>query len=134
MAGGLGPRVHLATTATGLCQSEETVAVKQRPALGNGVIGGTGRISPPDASVIVTSSSIYVPGNNRGLVLRIVGVLTGLDYIGGIFLNDRFGNAPGSLSKCLPARIPTAAAMRGGALSTGSWLFRMRSSSTCITG
>jgi predicted AlkP superfamily pyrophosphatase or phosphodiesterase len=76
---------------------QQTAAVRQRPSLGNGAIGGTGRIKPPDASVIVTSGSVYVLDTNRDLVPRIVSALSGLDYVGGIFVHDRFGGVPGSL-------------------------------------
>ena len=76
---------------------QQTASVRQRPSAGNGVIGGRGRINTPDALVIVTSSSIYVPDNNRDLVLKIVQFLAGQDYIGGLFVNERFGNVPGSL-------------------------------------
>jgi hypothetical protein len=76
---------------------QQTAAVRQRPSLGNGALGGTGRIKPTDASVIVTSGSIYLPDSNRDLVPRIVSVLGGLDYVGGIFVHDRFGEVPGSL-------------------------------------
>jgi len=72
--------------------------VRQRPVNGNGAIGGTGRISPPDALVIVTSSSIYVPSNDKALVSRVVRALAQLDYMGAIFVNDRFGAMPGALS------------------------------------
>jgi hypothetical protein len=76
---------------------QQTAAVRQRPALGNGAIGGTGRITPNDALVIVTSSSIYVPDGNRDRVQQIVRFLAEQDYIGGIFVNGRFGNLLGTL-------------------------------------
>ena len=77
---------------------QQIAGVRQRPATGNGAIGGTGRITPPDALVLVTSSSIYIPDNNRDLVLRIVRFLAEQDYVGGIFVNARFGDVPGTLS------------------------------------
>lgn len=76
---------------------QQTAAARQRPSFGNGAIGGTGRIQPSDASVIVAGSSIYVPDRNRDLALRIVSALNGLDYVGGVFVHDRFGDVPGSL-------------------------------------
>ena len=61
-------------------------------------IGRTGRIArPTDASVIIAQSSIYVPGNDRGLVQRIVRFLAMQDYVGGMFVHDRFGQMPGAL-------------------------------------
>ena len=76
---------------------QQTAAVSQRPSLGNAAIGGTGRITPPDASVVVTSGSIYVLDRRRDLVLSVVRALGGLDYVGGIFVDDQFGDMPGSL-------------------------------------
>jgi hypothetical protein len=92
----------------------QTANVRQRPALGNGAIGGTGRIKPPDASLIVTSSSIYVPDGNRDMVVGIVRALAAQDYIGGIFVNDRFGAIAGSLPMSAiemigAAKLPTPA-------------------------
>ncbi len=72
--------------------------VRQRPSTGAALIGGTGRIArPTDASVVVAQTSIYVPGNDRGLVERIVRFLATQDYVGGIFVHDRFGQMPGAL-------------------------------------
>jgi len=74
-----------------------TAKVLQRPASGNGLIGGTGRLDPLDALAIITSNSIYVPYNSRDRVIQIVAALAQLDYVGSIFVNDRFGEVPGSL-------------------------------------
>ena len=62
-------------------------------------IGGTGRISrPTDARVVIAQEGVYVPGNDRDLVQRIVLFLADQDYVGGIFVHDRFGQMPGALS------------------------------------
>jgi hypothetical protein len=75
-----------------------TALVQQRPASANGLIGGTGRIGrPTDAEVVVASHLIYVPGYDRRMVQRIVRALAAQDYIGGIFVNDRFGQIAGTL-------------------------------------
>jgi arylsulfatase A-like enzyme len=72
--------------------------VRQRPTGGAALIGGSGRISlPVDAKVIIAQTSIYVPGNDRALVHRIVRFLAGQDYVGGLFVNDRFGTVAGAL-------------------------------------
>ena len=72
--------------------------VRQRPSTGTALVGGTGRIArPTDASVIIAQTSIYVPGNDRGLVQRIVRFLAMQDYVGGMFVHDRFGQMPGAL-------------------------------------
>jgi hypothetical protein len=75
-----------------------TSDVRQRLSTGAALIGGAGRIShPTDASVVIAQTSVYVPGNNRRLVQRIVPFLAAQDYVGGIFVNDRFGQMPGAL-------------------------------------
>ena len=62
------------------------------------LIGGTGRVGLPiDARVIVAQTSIYVPGNDRGLVRRIARFLATQDYVGGLFVNDRLGQVGGAL-------------------------------------
>jgi predicted AlkP superfamily pyrophosphatase or phosphodiesterase len=77
---------------------QQAPQVRQRPASANGLLGGTGRIGrPTDAKVIVASHLIYVPDNDRPLVQRIVRILATQDYIGGIFVNDRFGQIAGTL-------------------------------------
>jgi hypothetical protein len=93
---------------------QQTASVRQRPALGNGAIGGTGRIKPSDAVAIVTSGAVYVPGNNRDVVVKIVRFLTGQDYVGGMFVDGRFGDIPGTLpltalNMAGAARIPSPA-------------------------
>lgn len=87
----------------------EGSTVQQHPATrtglvgsGDGLIGGTGRIlDQTDAEVVVAgnggSDLLYVPSNNRELVERIVAFLAQQDYVGGLFVNDRFGKMPGAL-------------------------------------
>jgi arylsulfatase A-like enzyme len=75
-----------------------TAGTRQRPSTSAALIGGTGRISrPTDARVVVAQSSIYVPDSNRAMVERIVRFLGRQDYVGGIFVHDRFGPMPGAL-------------------------------------
>jgi hypothetical protein len=75
-----------------------TSMVRPLPSSSGGLIGGTGKATPPyDARVIVTSQSIYVPDNSAELVARIVRLLSEQDYIGGIFVADRIGRFPGAL-------------------------------------
>ena len=77
---------------------QATAAVRLRPTGAAAIIGGTGRIaSPTDANVVVAQTSIYVPGNDRGLVHRIARFLATQDYVGGLFVNDRLGQVPGAL-------------------------------------
>src|SRR6185503_12237847 len=73
--------------------------VRQRLMTGAALIGGTGRVSrPTDARVVIAQTSVYVPGNDRELVQRIVRFLGDQDYVGGLFVHDRFGQMPGALS------------------------------------
>src|SRR5688572_29255652 len=75
-----------------------TTEVRQRPTGGAALIGGTGRVGLPiDARVVVAQASIYVPGSDRSLTNRIVRFLATQDYVGGLFVNDRLGQPPGTL-------------------------------------
>jgi arylsulfatase A-like enzyme len=78
--------------------SQQTPLVRQRPSEATALLGGTGKIdTPTDAKVVIAQTSIHVPDNDKGLVERIVRFLTTQDYVGGIFVNDRFGRLPGAL-------------------------------------
>jgi arylsulfatase A-like enzyme len=77
---------------------QQTALTRQRPTSSDGLLGGTGRIGrPTDAKVVIASNLIYVPGYDRGLVEQIVRALHAQDYVGGIFVNDRFGRIAGTL-------------------------------------
>jgi arylsulfatase A-like enzyme len=78
--------------------AQETDGVRQRPAGTNGLIGGKGQIEGAGAAdIVVAGGSIYVPSTDRDLVHRIVRFLVTQDYIGGIFMHDRFGEIAGAL-------------------------------------
>jgi arylsulfatase A-like enzyme len=86
-----------------------TAAVQQHPTSDMALIGGMGRISrPTDASVVIAQTSIHVPANDRALIRRIVRFLATQDYIGGIFVNDRFGEMVGALPMSALGLIGTA--------------------------
>lgn len=84
---------------------QQTATVRQRPASGNGVIGGTGLIpqvgQSTDAKVLVAANGgsdlIYVPDHNAQTVQTIVAFLRKQNYVGGIFVDDSFGPIPGAL-------------------------------------
>jgi arylsulfatase A-like enzyme len=81
---------------------QPTAAVRLRPASGNGLLGGSGRIGDPtDAKVVVVanggSNLIYVTDHDPALVRRIVAVLAQQDYTGGLFVDDAYGRVPGAL-------------------------------------
>jgi arylsulfatase A-like enzyme len=74
----------------------------EHPANGNGVIS----FVPPkpdasDARVIVAANGgsdlVYVPDGNAETVRRLVDVLTTFDYIGGLFVDDKYGAIAGTL-------------------------------------
>ena len=76
--------------------------VTQHPGLGNGIIGGTGAaLDQTDAKVIVAANGgsdlIYLPHGDRQLARRIAALLTGLDYVGALFVDEQFGAIPGAL-------------------------------------
>jgi arylsulfatase A-like enzyme len=82
--------------------SPQSLNTRQHPAIGSGLIGGTGRISQEtDAEVIVAANGgsdlIYLPTHNRDTLVRIVAFLAQQDYVGGFFVDDRYGRVPGAL-------------------------------------
>jgi arylsulfatase A-like enzyme len=81
---------------------QQAATVRQRPAAGNGVIGASGQIlDNTDAKVIVAANGgsdlIYVPDHSYERVRQIVRFLSTQDYVGGIFVDDSYGQIPGSL-------------------------------------
>ncbi len=76
--------------------------VFERPAGGNGLLGDdVKKEDGSDATAIVAANGgsdlIYVPGNNAATVERITKLLTTFDYVGGIFVDDRYGPLAGTL-------------------------------------
>jgi arylsulfatase A-like enzyme len=74
----------------------------EHPQFGNGLIGDeVGKADGSDAKAIVASNGgsdlIYVPDGNAETVRRIVSLLLGFDYVGGIFVEDKYGEIPGTL-------------------------------------
>jgi arylsulfatase A-like enzyme len=75
----------------------------QRPRNGNGVIGGTGKVTngKTDGQVIVAANGgsdlIYLPTNDKALAQQVVNFLSQKDYISGIFLDDSYGSIAGTL-------------------------------------
>jgi hypothetical protein len=81
---------------------QQSSTVRQHPAAGNGLIGGTGRIAEDtDAKVVVAANGgsdlIYLPRHELDTARKIVEFLAQQDYVGGIFVNDEYGRLPGSL-------------------------------------
>ena len=81
---------------------EKMPTVSQRPANGNGLIGGSGRIAKQtDAKVVVSANGgsdlIYLPTHDPVTMEKIVAFLARQDYVGGIFADDDYGKFPGAL-------------------------------------
>lgn len=75
---------------------------RQRPANGSALIGGSGAIlNKTDARVIVAANGgadlVYVPSQDPVLVRKLVDWLGGQDYVGGVFVDSKFGALPGAL-------------------------------------
>jgi arylsulfatase A-like enzyme len=74
----------------------------ERPAAGNGFIGNTVKKEDgSDAIAIVAANGgsdlVYAPDGNQATVQRIVTALTSLDYVGGIFVDEKYGALAGTL-------------------------------------
>jgi len=77
------------------------------PLAGSGLIGGSGRAtdgSDPDGSdadVVVAANGgsdlIYLPHGDAALARRLLAYLAGLDYVGALFADQRYGALPGAL-------------------------------------
>ena len=73
------------------------VADNAHPKAGNGVLGKDP--TKPDVVVATNGGSdlIYIPSKERKLADRVVKALLEQDYVSGIFVDDEFGNFPGTL-------------------------------------
>ncbi|MFL6791039.1 MAG: alkaline phosphatase family protein [Bradyrhizobium sp.] len=73
------------------------VADNAHPKAGNGVLGQDP--SKPDLVVATNGGSdlIYIPSKERKLADRTIKALLQQDYVSGIFVDDEFGNFPGTL-------------------------------------
>jgi len=84
---------------------QQTTTIRQRPASGDGLIGGTGKIpkvgEATDAKIIVAANGgsdlIYVPDHDWRTLHAIVRFLLTQKYAGGLFVDDSFGPIPGTL-------------------------------------
>jgi type I phosphodiesterase/nucleotide pyrophosphatase len=75
--------------------------VTSHPVEGNGIIGGSGAVTDNDGKVIVAANGgsdlIYLPRGDVSLARRVAASLIELDYVGALFVDDRFGPIPGAL-------------------------------------
>jgi hypothetical protein len=71
-------------------------ALSRVTGLGNGALG-----DPVRPSVVVAANGgsdlIYLPNGDAALARRVVTALAAQDYTSGLFVNDRFGDIPGTL-------------------------------------
>ncbi|MGD0446522.1 MAG: alkaline phosphatase family protein [Edaphobacter sp.] len=79
----------------------------QHPSTGSALLGQTiEHIDGSDAKIIVAANGgsdlLYVPDKNVDVVRRTIDILTQLDYVGGIFVDDAFCPAPNNCPGTLP--------------------------------
>jgi arylsulfatase A-like enzyme len=88
-----------ATNPTSFARVDATQG--QRPASGNGLIGGTGQVTPFDARIIVAANGgsdlIYLTTPDPSLLQQVVASMLGKDYVSGLFVDDIYGQVPGTL-------------------------------------
>jgi hypothetical protein len=74
---------------------------EQRPASGDGLIGGTGALAPVDARIVVAANGgsdlLYLPTKDSRLLEKIVEFLTTQDYVSGLFTDPDYGPVKGAL-------------------------------------
>lgn len=79
------------------------IGAAQRPASGNGVIGGSGDLARvgSEARLIVAANGgsdlVYVPDHDPRTVTRVLRYLLRQPYVGGLFVHSRYGRVPGAL-------------------------------------
>jgi len=78
----------------------------QHPSTGSAFLGETvTALNGSDARVIVAANGgsdlLYVPSGDIGLVHNLVDVLTRLDYVGGVFVDDAFCSTPANCAGAL---------------------------------
>ena len=74
----------------------------EHPVSGNGLMGSNVfKADGSDATAIVAANGgsdlIYVPDGRAETVTRIAELLLGYDYVGGVFVDDKYGRIPGTL-------------------------------------
>ena len=79
----------------------------QHPLTGSGLIGqAIHHLDGSDARLIVAANGgsdlVYVPSKDPAIVHQALDVLTGLDYVGGLFVDDAYCPAPSACPGALP--------------------------------
>jgi arylsulfatase A-like enzyme len=75
---------------------------EQRPAAGDGLIGGTGALAPADAKIVVAANGgsdlVYLPTKDPQLLEKMVEFLATQDYVSGLFTDPDYGPNKGALT------------------------------------
>ena len=79
----------------------------QHPSTGSALLGETVKhVDGSDATLIVAANGgsdlVYVPSRSIEIVRKTIGILTRLDYVGGVFVDDRYCAAPADCPGALP--------------------------------
>jgi arylsulfatase A-like enzyme len=73
------------------------VADNAHPRAGNGLLGN----DPAKPEIVIATNGgsdlVYIPGKDRKLADRVIKALLEQDYVSGLFVDDEFGNFPGTL-------------------------------------
>jgi Type I phosphodiesterase / nucleotide pyrophosphatase len=93
---------RVAQDASGSPVYQRVALQREHPRLGHGLIGGSGHaLEPTDADVVVAANGgsdlIYLPHGDGAQLRRLVALLARLDYVGALFVDDRYGSQPGAL-------------------------------------
>jgi hypothetical protein len=112
----LGIREHLrvfdpavrATTGSSAYQEVVTGGERsQHPSTGSALLGETVKhVDGSDATLIVAANGgsdlVYVPNGSADVVHKTIDILMRLDYVGGVFVDDKYCQAPGDCPGALP--------------------------------
>jgi Type I phosphodiesterase / nucleotide pyrophosphatase len=83
-------------------ESPNSDTSEQRPAAGDGLIGGTGALAPADAKIVVAANGgsdlVYLPTKDPQLLEKMVQFLATLDYVSGLFTDPDYGQVKGALT------------------------------------
>ena len=83
-------------------ESSNSDTSEQRPASGDGLIGGTGALAPADAKIVVAANGgsdlVYLPSKDQQLLEKMVEFLATQDYVSGLFTDPDYGTVKGALT------------------------------------
>jgi hypothetical protein len=110
--GAIDKETHKYPCVLGGVKDQDCPQVPRHPASGSGVIGGTGEAESGEKSharIIVAANGgsdlIYLPGTSQGakseadkeFARQVSRILLEQDYVDGVFVDDAFGEVPGTL-------------------------------------